>query len=517
MLKFKPIGQTLHRTDTFGVVADSVEYLKVEFDFSSSDFGGITTAVFSPFYNKGINYEVVLDDNNSCIVPEEVIKHRGFNISIYSVIGNQKITSDKFSVPVAESGYAKGETPKDPTPTVYEQLLNIVDEIKSIAKSVRDDADNGTFDGENGTDGVGVSQAGISADGVLSITLSNGKVIKLGNVKGEKGDNGTKGLDGIGITNATINPNGELVLSFSDGNDVNLGNVKGAKGEQGTKGDKGDKGDTGAIGQKGDPGKDYVLTDEDMQKISALVAVPTKTSDLENDSNFVSDENYIHTDSNFTAAEKKKLGSLANYDDTAIKKQISIKQDKLTDSQFNNINAVPNKQDKLTAGENIEINNGVISSTCVIRPLVLSTDESSPTMLTDIGAGAFITTNTGYIKTSGGFQKLIGKGAELIIVKTLKDNIGQLCVTVQTGSSVLFFWDKMSADMTNDIFISTLSVKNDLNSLTNRNVMSGIFAKTMFDERIKKSEIGNGLKYENGKLSLDITTATAETLYGGEG
>lgn len=360
MLKFKPIGQTLHRTDTFGVVADSVEYLKVEFDFSSSDFGGITTAVFSPFYNKGINYEVVLDDNNSCIVPEEVIKHRGFNISIYSVIGNQKITSDKFSVPVAESGYAKGETPKDPTPTVYEQLLNIVDEIKSIAKSVRDDADNGVFDGENGTDGVGVSQAGISADGVLSITLSNGKVIKLGNIKGEKGDNGTNGIDGIGITNATINPNGELVLSFSDGNDVNLGNVKGAKGEQGTKGDKGDKGDTGAIGPKGDPGKNYVLTDEDMQKISALVAVPTKTSDLENDSNFVSDENYIHTDNNFTAAEKKKLGSLANYDDTAIKKQISNKQDKLTKSQLENISAVSNKIDQSAVGNGLKFTDGIL-------------------------------------------------------------------------------------------------------------------------------------------------------------
>ena len=514
MLKFKPIGQTLHRTDTFGVVADSVEYLKVEFDFSSSDFGGITTAVFSPFYNKGINYEVVLDDNNSCIVPEEVIKHRGFNISIYSVIGNKKITSDKFSVPVAESGYVKGETPKDPTPTVYEQLLEIANNTKSIAKSVRDDADSGAFNGTNGTDGVGVSKAEISADGILTITLTDGKVINVGNVKGEKGDNGTKGLDGIGITNATINPNGELVLSFSDGNSVNLGNVKGAKGEQGIKGEKGERGDQGI---KGDPGKDYVLTDEDMQKISALVEVPTKTSELHNDSNFVSDENYIHTDNNFTTVEKQKLGGLVNYDDTELKKQISIKQDKLTDSQFNNINAVPNKQDKLTAGENIEINNGVISSTCVIKPLVLSTDESSPTMLTDIGAGAFITTNTGFIKTSGGFQKLIGKGAELIIVKTLKDNIGQLCVTVQTGSSVLFFWDKMSADMTNDIFISTLSVKNDLNSLTNRNVMSGTFAKTMFDERIKKSEIGDGLKYENGKLSLDITTATAETLYGGEG
>lgn len=360
MLKFKPIGQTLHRIDTFGVVADSVEYLKVEFDFSSSDFGGITTAVFSPFYNKGINYEVVLDDNNSCIVPEEVIKHRGFNISIYSVIGNQKITSDKFSVPVAESGYAKGETPKDPTPTVYEQLLNIVDEIKSIAKSVRDDADNGAFDGENGTDGVGVSQAGISADGVLSITLSNGKVIKLGNVKGEKGDNGTNGLDGIGITNATINSNGELVLSFSDGNNVNLGNVKGAKGEQGTKGEKGDKGDRGEQGIKGDPGKDYVLTDEDMQKISALVEVPTKTSELHNDSNFVSDENYVHTDKNFTNEEKEKLGTLANYDDTAIKKQIAEKQGKLTQSQLKNISAVPNKIDQSQVGNGLKFADGTL-------------------------------------------------------------------------------------------------------------------------------------------------------------
>ena len=35
--------------------------------------------------------------------------------------------------------------------------------------------------------------------------------------------------------------------------------------------------------------------------------LPTKTSDLENDSNFVSDANYIHTDNNFTNEEKTKL------------------------------------------------------------------------------------------------------------------------------------------------------------------------------------------------------------------
>lgn len=44
---------------------------------------------------------------------------------------------------------------------------------------------------------------------------------------------------------------------------------------------KGEKGD------KGDDGKDYVLTDDDLQKISTLVAVPTKTSELQNDSGYI--------------------------------------------------------------------------------------------------------------------------------------------------------------------------------------------------------------------------------------
>ena len=35
--------------------------------------------------------------------------------------------------------------------------------------------------------------------------------------------------------------------------------------------------------------------------------VPTQTSHLTNNSNFVSDANYVHTDSNYTAAEKTKL------------------------------------------------------------------------------------------------------------------------------------------------------------------------------------------------------------------
>lgn len=40
-------------------------------------------------------------------------------------------------------------------------------------------------------------------------------------------------------------------------------------------------------------------------------AIPTKTSDLTNDSNFVVDANYVHTDNNYTTAEKNKLAGIA--------------------------------------------------------------------------------------------------------------------------------------------------------------------------------------------------------------
>lgn len=46
------------------------------------------------------------------------------------------------------------------------------------------------------------------------------------------------------------------------------------------------------------------------QKIISLI--PTKTSDLSNDSNYVSDASYVHTDANFTQKEKAKLAGIAD-------------------------------------------------------------------------------------------------------------------------------------------------------------------------------------------------------------
>lgn len=147
---------------------------------------------------------------------------------------------------------------------------------------------------------------------------------------------------------------------------LNGGQFKGEKGEpfkysdftpEQLEGLRGPQGKTGPKGQKGD---NYILTDADKTEIAQKINLPTKTSELENDSNFVSDENYVHTDNNFTAAEKKKLGALVNYDDAAIKEQIAKKQDKLSKKQLENISAVPNKIGESQVGNGLKFADGLL-------------------------------------------------------------------------------------------------------------------------------------------------------------
>lgn len=147
---------------------------------------------------------------------------------------------------------------------------------------------------------------------------------------------------------------------------LNGGQFKGEKGEPFKYSDftpeqleslRGPQGKTGPKGQKGDS---YILTDADKTEIAQKVKLPTKTSELQNDSNFVSDANYVHTDNNYTKEEKTKLGSLANYDDTTIKEQIAEKQDKLSKEQLDNIIAVPNKIDQSQVGNGLKFADGTL-------------------------------------------------------------------------------------------------------------------------------------------------------------
>ena len=52
------------------------------------------------------------------------------------------------------------------------------------------------------------------------------------------------------------------------------------------------------------------FTANQSSNVTANISVPTKTSDITNDSNFVVDSSYVHTDNNYTTTEKTKLSGI---------------------------------------------------------------------------------------------------------------------------------------------------------------------------------------------------------------
>ena len=367
------------------IVEDNVGTYKVQLttDEEWEEFAGSVRMIF---YNDQINDESqnpkdVLVEGPEVTIPWEVLSESGnLYLTLVGEMGSKRIITQKMSAPIVvnRSGVSDGTDPSDPTPSVVELIVATANEAKKIAQSVRDDADAGKFDGQPGPKGEQGDRGEQGPQGE----------------KGEKGDKGDRGEQGI---------KGE----------------KGDRGEQGLKGEKGDKGDpyeltisdiwkivdnipyasaqtAGILRVPGGCGllvdkrgnanvyyniPDLTSTTDDIivekqggtlqgdgycrltfnsEKYAQKTEVPKKTSELENDSNFVSDANYVHTDNNYTKEEKKKLGSLANYDDTTIKEQIAGKQDKLSKEQLDNITAVPNKIDQSQVGNGLKFANGVL-------------------------------------------------------------------------------------------------------------------------------------------------------------
>lgn len=115
------------------VVSDSVRYLTAQFGFSEDWDGTAKTAIFS---GKGGTYEVLLT-NDSCTVPYEVISGR-FGVSVFGVRNGVRITTDTAYLCVQQSGYTPGETPSEPTPSVYEQLIDKIADEETSRKTADD-------------------------------------------------------------------------------------------------------------------------------------------------------------------------------------------------------------------------------------------------------------------------------------------------------------------------------------------------------------------------------------------
>jgi hypothetical protein len=183
--------------------------------------------------------------------------------------------------------------------------------------------------GERGPQGIQGIQGETGPQGLQGEKGDQGPKGDTGSTgpQGLKGDKGDKGDDGAGISSVRYNPDYTITVSWGDGQSTTTDNLRGAtgatgptgptgpKGDTGEKGDtgatgpqgpkgdtgdtgatgpqgpKGDTGDTGPTGPQGPAGADWIPTSAELQSIAQsaaqYVTVPTKTSDLNNDSHFV--------------------------------------------------------------------------------------------------------------------------------------------------------------------------------------------------------------------------------------
>lgn len=226
------------------VTSQSQNYVQARFDLRSDDWTAPITAIFKAD-NDNNAYSILIDKNNTCIIPWEVLKNAG-TVNVSAFCGDRH-TANIAQFTVVQSGYTEGEMPSEPTPTVYEQILKGFE---------------GKQDKLVAGDGIKINGnviAAVDAKSAYVIALEHGFIGSedkwLASLKGEQGEKGEQGLqgiqgekgqngkdgtngvngidgidgkDGIGITNAEINTSGELTLTYSNGTSANLGKVVGA-------------------------------------------------------------------------------------------------------------------------------------------------------------------------------------------------------------------------------------------------------------------------------------------------
>lgn len=192
-LEFHVVKQSIKRTDGNAPVSESVNYLTAEFNFDSSDWDNtVKTATF----RSGVDvYTVLLDENNKCVVPWEVVRAGKLKVSVYGDGANEyRITADTVEVPIYASGFSEGEESQHPTPSQYEQLAGIISTKSAVAVNPSDSAtstaykikvDGTTYNMPSGSASVIPNPSG-AATAQLNKLEINGTIYE--GMKGDPGD-----------------------------------------------------------------------------------------------------------------------------------------------------------------------------------------------------------------------------------------------------------------------------------------------------------------------------------------
>ena len=122
------------------------------FRFGAEWDGLAKKVTFYPLDGSDPVYLIVSDDKVE--IPQEIMRCAGVNRYVVSGCKNEDVLiSITGEIDVLDSLSPDGVSAEEPTPTQMEQVMTMMQRAVDMAQSVRDDADNGVFDGEKGDTG----------------------------------------------------------------------------------------------------------------------------------------------------------------------------------------------------------------------------------------------------------------------------------------------------------------------------------------------------------------------------
>ena len=200
-IEVKVQGQKIERLNSPGAVEDTLNYLTCHFTFDGSEWKNtIKTAYFKNRATEKI-YSSLIADDGTCTVPWESLTDKGFvEFSAAGERENYRITTDIESFYNGKTVYG-GEPSEPPTPSQYDQLIALAEQTKEIAESVREDANEGKFDGEPGKHG-NPGRDGVSPTAKVEQT-DDGAVITITDATGTTTAELKNGKEGNPGQNAT--------------------------------------------------------------------------------------------------------------------------------------------------------------------------------------------------------------------------------------------------------------------------------------------------------------------------
>ena len=228
-------NQIITRLDSNYIVEKSQEYLIAKFKFTD-DWQNTQKFIIFETDNDPVRMEII---NDECVIPSQVIIYPNFQFSIKGIgisNSNYVITTNLKNISILKTGFGNGVSPLPPVPTYEEKVNKAYVDIESI------------FD---------------SSTGVITLTFTN--------------NSGNKKIINIDLPTEQLvkdvrydNSSNEIVITWENGqvSRIPLENLKGTE-----------------VVANNDQAVTSFLKTLSVDKIN--YAIPTKVSDLVNDSNFI--------------------------------------------------------------------------------------------------------------------------------------------------------------------------------------------------------------------------------------